>query len=165
MSLERLWAGWRSPYIEGMGSTARPAGCLFCGLLDLADEEALILERAARSFSVMNAYPYTSGHLMVVPHRHVGSISELDPEDASALMLGVQRATAAVERVFAPEGINIGINMGRAAGAGIPGHVHIHVVPRWEGDTNFMTAVAEVRVLPESLDRSAARLREAWPTP
>ena len=165
MSMERLWAGWRSSYIEGIAPAARPDGCLFCLLPDLADEEALILERAGHSFAVMNAFPYTSGHVMVVPTRHVGSVTELDLDEAAALMHGVQRATAAVERVYAPEGINLGVNMGRAAGAGIPGHVHVHVVPRWNGDTNFMTAVAEVRVLPETLATSAARLRSAWPRP
>jgi ATP adenylyltransferase len=129
------------------------------------DADALILERAAHSFAVMNAYPYTSGHVMVAPIRHVASITELDAEEAAALMHGVQRATATIEAVYAPEGVNVGINIGRAAGAGVPGHVHVHVLPRWNGDTNFMTAVAETRVLPESLRESYEKLRTAWPTP
>jgi diadenosine tetraphosphate (Ap4A) HIT family hydrolase len=166
VGLEHLWAGWRSDYIAGIDAEPerpRPEGCLFCGLLALDDAEALILERAEHSFAVMNAYPYTSGHVMVAPVRHVGSITDLDAEEAAALMHGVQRATATLESVYAPEGINVGVNIGRAAGAGIPGHVHVHVLPRWNGDTNFMTAVAEVRVLPESLRESYDRLRAAWP--
>jgi ATP adenylyltransferase len=163
MSLERLWAGWRSTYIEGIASMPAPEGCLFCGLLDLDDDEALILERAEGFFALMNAYPYTSGHVMVAPYRHVGSITDLDAAEAAALMHGVQRATATVEAVYSPGGVNVGINIGRAAGAGVPGHVHVHVLPRWDGDSNFMTAVAETRVLPESLRRSYERLRTAWP--
>jgi ATP adenylyltransferase len=166
--LDRLWAGWRSSYIESIENieaVPRADGCLFCGLLAMADAEGMILERADHSFAVMNAYPYTSGHVMVAPMRHVGSITDLEPDEAAALMHGAQRATAAVESVYAPEGINIGVNIGRAAGAGIPGHVHVHVLPRWNGDTNFMTAVAEARVLPESLRHSYDKLRAGWPAP
>ncbi len=165
MGLEHLWAGWRSEYIAGIDAEParpRPEGCLFCGLLAMDDTDALILERSEHSFAVMNAYPYTSGHVMVAPVRHVGSITDLGPDEAAALMHGVQRATATVETVYSPEGINVGLNIGRAAGAGIPGHVHVHVLPRWNGDTNFMTAVAEVRVLPESLRESYDKLRAAW---
>jgi ATP adenylyltransferase len=163
MSLERLWAGWRSSYIERIEAAPTPEGCLFCGLLALDDAEAMILERSPHSFAVMNAYPYTSGHVMVAPIRHVGSITDLDGEEAGALMHGTQRATATVEQVYSPQGINVGANIGRAAGAGVPGHVHVHVLPRWNGDTNFMTAVAEARVLPESLRHSYDKLRAAWP--
>jgi len=167
--MERLWAGWRVSYIAGIESETtrpRPDGCLFCGLLAMTDDaEALILERSEHSFALMNAYPYTSGHVMVAPTRHVASITDLDAAEAAALMHGTQRATATVEAVYEPEGINVGVNIGRAAGAGVPGHVHVHVLPRWNGDTNFMTAVAETRVLPESLGHSYAKLRAAWPTP
>jgi ATP adenylyltransferase len=163
MSLERLWAGWRSSYIEGIETAPKPGGCLFCGLLATADDaEALILERAEHSFAVMNAYPYTSGHVMVAPVRHVASITDLDDDEGAALMHATQRATAAVEGAYRPEGVNVGANIGRAAGAGVPGHVHVHVLPRWNGDTNFMTAVAEARVLPESLRYSYDKLRAAW---
>ncbi len=165
MSLERLWAGWRSSYIDGSAAASRPDGCLFCGLPTLADGEALILGRDAECYTVMNAYPYTSGHVMVVPDRHVGSITELDAPEAAALMQGVQHATALIEAVYAPHGLNVGINIGRAGGAGIPGHVHVHVVPRWDGDTNFMTSVAESRVLPEGLGQSYDKLRAAWSAP
>ena len=164
MSFERLWAGWRASYIETIDIAPRPDGCLFCGLLELPDADAFILERSEHCFAVMNAYPYTSGHVMVVPMRHVASITDLDATEAAALMGGTQRATSAVDRVYGPEGINIGANIGRAAGAGIPGHVHMHVLPRWNGDTNFMTAVAETRVLPESLRHSYDKLQAAWTT-
>jgi ATP adenylyltransferase len=163
--LERLWAGWRSSYIESIEAAPPTEGCLFCGLLALPDDDAMILERSLHSFAVMNAYPYTSGHVMVAPIRHVGSITDLDADEAAALMHGTQRATATVERVYAPQGINVGANIGRAAGAGVPGHVHVHVLPRWNGDTNFMTAVAEARVLPEGLRHSYDKLRAGWPTP
>jgi ATP adenylyltransferase len=164
MSLERLWAGWRASYIESIEAVPRPDGCLFCGLLALDDAEAMILERSPASFAVMNAYPYTSGHVMVAPRRHVASITELDADEAGALMHGTQRATAAVEQVYHPDGLNVGVNIGRAAGAGVPGHVHVHVLPRWNGDSNFMTSVAEARVLPESLRHSYEKLLAAWPT-
>ena len=171
MALDRLWAGWRSSYIERIEShdsgeaperSPQPDGCLFCGLQALTDSEGMILERSELSFAVMNAYPYTSGHVMVAPNRHVRSLTDLDADEAAALMHGVQRATAAVERTYRPEGINVGANIGRAAGAGVPGHVHVHVLPRWNGDTNFMTVVAEARVLPESLRHSYDKLRAAW---
>jgi ATP adenylyltransferase len=163
MSLARVWAGWRSPYIERIESAPPSEGCLFCGLLALDDVDAMILERSEHSFAVMNAYPYTSGHVMVAPVRHVASITDLTDTEAAALMHGTQRATAAVERAYTPEGVNVGANIGRAAGAGVPGHVHVHVLPRWHADTNFMTAVAEARVLPESLRHSYEKLRATWP--
>lgn len=163
MGLDRLWAGWRSSYIETIDAVPPPPdSCLFGGLLAMDDTEAMILERSDHWFAVMNAYPYTSGHVMVAPNRHVASITDLDADEAAALMHGMQRATAALDAVYRPEGINVGANIGRAAGAGVPGHVHVHVLPRWNGDTNFMTAVAETRVLPESLRHSYDKLRAAW---
>jgi ATP adenylyltransferase len=163
MSVERLWAGWRATYIETIDAAPRPDGCLFGGLLAMSDDDALILERAEHSFTVMNAYPYTSGHVMVAPVRHVASIVELGTDEAASLMHAMQRATATIDAAYGPDGINIGANIGRAAGAGVPGHVHIHVLPRWNGDTNFMTSIAEARVLPESLRYSYEKLVAAWP--
>jgi ATP adenylyltransferase len=168
VGLEHLWAGWRSDYIAGIQAEPerpRPDGCLFCGLLDLDHADALVLERSPQSFAVMNAYPYTSGHVMVAPVRHVATLTDLAPDEAAALMHGVQRATATIQATYSPEGLNVGVNIGRAAGAGVPDHVHVHVLPRWNGDTNFMTAIADTRVLPESLRDSYAKLRAAWPTP
>lgn len=162
MRLARLWAGWRSEYIDRIDTAPHLDGCLFCGLLAMTDDaEALILERGATTFTLMNAYPYTSGHVMVSPVRHVASITDLDADEAAALMHATQRAAAALDAVYRPEGLNVGANIGRAAGAGVPGHLHVHVLPRWSGDTNFMTAVAEARVLPESLRQSYDKLRSA----
>ncbi|MGZ8734880.1 MAG: HIT family protein [Acidimicrobiia bacterium] len=163
MTLQRLWAGWRSEYIEGVTSRSRPGTCLFEALAAMDDDEAMILERTASTFTVMNAFPYTSGHVMAIPTRHVASLSALDRDEAAALMLATQRATTAIEGAYAPEGMNIGMNIGPASGAGVPGHLHVHALPRWNGDTNFMTAVAETRVLPESLRHSYEKLRAAFP--
>ena len=162
MSLDRLWAGWRSDYIEGVTSRSRPGTCLFEALAELDDDDAMILERTPSTFTVMNAFPYTSGHVMAVPTRHIASLTALDADEAAALMHATRRATAAVERVYSPQGLNVGMNIGEASGAGVPGHLHVHVLPRWNGDTNFMTAVAETRVLPESLRHSYEKLRSAF---
>ncbi|HEX5587258.1 MAG TPA: HIT domain-containing protein [Acidimicrobiia bacterium] len=166
MTLDRLWAGWRSEYIEGVaGSEPRAGECLFCTLAAAEDDEDMVLARNEHAFAVMNAYPYTSGHLMVAPVRHEGTLAGLTRDEANALMALTQDATSALAAAYRPEGMNVGVNIGRAAGAGIPGHVHVHALPRWNGDTNFMTAVAEARVLPESLSASYEKLRAAWPAP
>jgi len=163
LSLDHLWAGWRSEYIE---STVRPTArgeCLFCTLQAADDAEALVLERSDLTFTVMNAYPYTSGHVMVAPLRHEATLTGLTPDEAAAVMHATQRASEAIDAAYAPEGQNVGVNVGRAGGAGVPGHVHLHALPRWAGDTNFMTAVADLRVLPEALLASYEKLRAAWP--
>ena len=162
MSLERLWAGWRSDYIEGVTTRSRPGTCLFEALAAMEDEEAMILERTDTTFTVMNAFPYTSGHVMAVPTRHLAALTGLGADEASALMHATQRAAAAIEAAYDPQGINVGMNIGPASGAGVPGHLHVHLVPRWSGDTNFMTAVAETRVLPESLRHSYEKLRASF---
>ncbi len=161
--LDRLWAGWRSEYIEDVATEPPADECLFCGLQELSDEDGLILERTATTFTVMNAYPYTSGHVMVAPLRHEATLVGLTSDEAADVMFAGQRASAALHTAYRPDGLNLGANIGRAAGAGIPGHVHVHVLPRWGGDTNFVTAVAEARVLPESLRASYDKLRAAWP--
>jgi ATP adenylyltransferase len=162
-TLDHLWAGWRSAYIEGVASQPDDGDCLFCRLQKLDDDEALVLERTVRTFTVMNAYPYTSGHLMVAPLRHVADLESLDPDEAAAVMHAVQRACVALRAAYSPDGLNVGVNVGRVAGAGVPGHVHVHGLPRWSGDTNFMTSVADTRVLPEALRASWEKLRAAWP--
>ena len=165
MTLERIWAGWRAAYIEGVATEpADVEGCLFCDLRDEDEEECLVLARDDHVFAVMNAYPYVSGHLMVAPLRHEGELDGLTSEEASALMRMAQQASTALKAAYRPHGLNVGINVGRAAGAGVPGHVHMHALPRWGGDTNFMTTVAEARVLPEDLHTSWEKLRKAWPT-
>ncbi len=165
MTLDRLWAGWRATYINEIATQRAPDDddCLFERLATADPAEALVLARNDRVFAVMNAYPYTSGHLMVAPLRHEATLAALTRDDAAAVMALTQDATAALQAAYSPEGINVGVNIGRAAGAGIPGHVHVHVLPRWNGDTNFMTSVAEARVLPEPLATSYEKLRAAWP--
>jgi ATP adenylyltransferase len=161
--LERLWAGWRSQYIASSGADSADDGCVLCRVLAAPDErEALVVWRGDHSAVILNAYPYTSGHLMVMPLRHVGDLAELDEEEADELFRGARRAVAAVKDAYDPGGFNLGANLGRAGGAGVPGHLHLHVLPRWNGDTNFMTSVAETRVLPESLSATWAKLKEAW---
>lgn len=167
MSLDHLWAGWRSSYIDGIANEpprVGPDGCLFCGLAAGDPEAMLVLARNEHAFAVMNAYPYTSGHLMVAPLRHVQRLGDLEAHEAAGVMELVREATLAVESAYRPEGQNVGMNLGRAAGAGVPDHLHVHVLPRWGGDTNFMTSIAEARVLPESLGTSYQKLRTAWGT-
>jgi diadenosine tetraphosphate (Ap4A) HIT family hydrolase len=164
MSLERLWAGWRGEYVSGLTPDGHPGECVFCRIIASDDDEAaLVLERTERTIAVMNLYPYGSGHLMIAPLRHVGSIEDLDDNEVAALARAQQRAVVAIRAAFRPDGINLGANLGRAAGAGVPDHVHVHALPRWAGDTNFMTSVAEARVLPEPLSDSYHKLRANWP--
>ncbi len=172
MSLDRLWAGWRSAYVSSFEEPApaaeQPAGgedtCVFCAIMasTQADEERHVIWTGKRTVVLLNAYPYSPGHLMVLPIRHFRDLPELEPEESEELSSGVFRAAAALRTAYRPEGMNIGLNLGRSAGAGIPAHLHVHIVPRWTGDTNFMTSVAETRVLPEALGVSWARLRAAW---
>lgn len=168
-SLERLWAGWRSEYIESVTSEPHDSSgesCVFCRILasGLDDEATHVLWRHpdGTAIAILNAYPYTSGHLMVMPTRHVADLEDLDSNESGALWSGITLAVAAMKKAYRPDGLNVGANLGRSAGAGVPGHLHLHVLPRWAGDSNFMTSVAEARVLPESLSASAAKLRRAW---
>lgn len=167
MTLDRIWAGWRTTYIDGVATqptSEAERDCLFERLAREPDDLSLVLARNEHAFAVMNAYPYTSGHLMVAPLRHESTLAGLSRDEAVAVMALVQDANVAVLAAYTPDGINVGANIGRAAGAGVPGHVHVHVLPRWVGDTNFVTTVAEARVLPEPLTRSYEKLRAAWPT-
>lgn len=134
-------------------------GCIFCSHLEETDEEALILVRTEYSFALMNAFPYNTGHVMVAPLRHVGDLVELADAERDDLMALTVRAEAAIRLAMKPEGFNVGVNVGRVAGAGVPDHVHVHVVPRWGGDTNFMTTVGDAKVLPESLEDTYKKLR------
>jgi len=163
--LDRLWAGWRSDYVASSGAGHPPdVECVFCGILGsgLPDDETYVLWRGEHSFAILNAFPYTSGHLMVMPLRHVGELEELSDDEGDELFRAARRAVAAVKSAYDPEGFNLGANLGRAGGAGVPGHLHVHVLPRWAGDTNFMTSVAETRVLPESLPQTWKKLKGAW---
>ncbi len=138
-------------------------GCVFCEPPRLSDDP-LIVCAARLAYVILNLYPYNNGHLMVVPHRHVGSLSALSSEELMEIGVLTQRSEMALTEAYSPQGINVGINLGKAAGAGVLGHLHVHVVPRWSGDTNFMTVVGEARVLPESLESSAQRLRPIFDT-
>jgi len=129
----------------------------------LPDEETFVVHRGAKCLALLNAYPYTSGHLLVVPRRAVAALAELTEDEHAALWSTVRDAVAAVEAAYLPGGVNVGLNQGAAAGAGVPGHLHVHVLPRWSGDTNFMTTTAGTRVLPEALGETWRRLVEAWP--
>jgi len=156
--MEKLWAPWRMPYIE----VKAPSGCIFCEKPRQAeDAENLILHRGQRTFVILNAFPYNNGHLMVVPYRHVADLTALTLEERDELMALTQWSTRLLAVALRPDGFNVGMNLGRVAGAGIADHLHMHLVPRWNGDTNFMPVVADTRVLPESLQNSYARLRAA----
>lgn len=156
---ERLWAPWRLPYIESAPPTS---GCIFVELpLQDNDRENLILHRGKTAFVIMNAYPYTNGHIMVAPYKHTANLNELDDAELLEINQLVVACTRWIGACYKPDGFNIGVNLGRAAGAGIPIHVHWHIVPRWNGDTNFMTTVGDVRVLPESIFASFDRLKAA----
>ena len=167
MTLEHLWAGWRLQYVVAATEVdRRGAGeCVFCAIIATGtpSEANGVVWRDESNFAVLNAYPYASGHLLVMPVRHVADLGALTATESTGLWDTTRRAVAAVESAYEPDGINLGANLGRAAGAGIPAHLHLHVVPRWSGDTNFMTSVAGVRVLPESLVDTWHRLSEAWP--
>ncbi len=156
---ERLWTPWRLAYVSGGGESA---GCVFCAAPD--DEEAapLVLFRGDACYVILNLFPYNNGHLMVVPNRHVASLADATAEELSELMELTRRAEIALTEAYAPHGMNMGINLGKPAGAGLPGHLHMHVVPRWNGDTNFMTVVGETRVLPEELPATAEKLRPVF---
>lgn len=166
MGIERMWAGWRSTYVRevaGEPATGEADDCVMCRLAAARDDDAVfVVARGVHAFVVCNAFPYTSGHLMVVPNRHEGSLELLSPAESTEVMGLTQWATAALKRAYRPDGVNVGINLGAAAGAGVPGHLHVHVLPRWHADTNFMTAVAETRVIPESLAETLERIRAAW---
>jgi ATP adenylyltransferase len=155
MAEQRLWAPWRMEYIEG----PKPDECIFCAPAEAQDDAAhYVLARGERCFVMLNAYPYTSGHVMVSPYEHVPSLEELDEATLLELMILLKRSLAAIREAYGPEGFNIGLNQGKAAGAGVEEHVHMHVVPRWVGDTNYMPVVGGTRVLPQSLEDSYATL-------
>ena len=161
----RLWTPHRMAYIKGEGKPAGTSECPFCRAPALSDEDGLVLARGERVYAVLNLYPYNSGHLMVVPYRHVADYTELTAGECGELAAFTQRAMATVRAVSGAQGFNIGMNQGSVAGAGIAAHLHQHVVPRWGGDTNFMPVVGHTKVLPQLLADTRALLAEAWPAP
>ncbi len=147
-------------YIQG---DSKVEGCVFCRAIECPDcEESLIVYRGERAFVILNRYPYTSGHLMVVPYSHKPSLEQLEQETRAELMDLAAKAVSVLKKVYEPQGFNLGMNIGSAAGAGISDHVHLHVVPRWGGDTNFMSTTGDTRVLPESLVDTLRRVMAAW---
>ena len=154
--MDRLWAPWRIGYVLG----DRPEGCIFCDKSDAGDDDdELILNRGEFSYVLMNAYPYNNGHLLIAPYEHVADIAQLSEEQLVDMMRLTRRAVGALKAAMYPDGFNVGFNIGRVAGAGIEEHVHLHIVPRWNGDTNFMPVLAETRVVPQSLRECYELLR------
>lgn len=167
--LDHLWNGWRAAYVQKWGETAGDPlasgeGSVFTRILrsGLSDEEAHIVRRGADCFVILNAYPYASGHLLVLPYREVANLEDLEPAESAELWSLVTQGVQALKAAYRPQGVNVGINLGPPAGGSISEHLHVHIVPRWVGDANFMTAVANTRTLPEALADSAAKLRAAW---
>jgi ATP adenylyltransferase len=156
---KQLWAPWRLEYIQ---SADEQDGCVFCLADEGDDEERLVVHRGEGAFVLLNKFPYASGHLMIAPRRHVGELGGLEDGEALEIHHLARQGIAALREVYAPEGFNLGWNLGRSAGAGVVDHVHLHVVPRWVGDTNFMPVLADVKVLPEHLLETRRRLARAW---
>ena len=157
--MQQLWAPGRLEYI---GQADEQEGCIFCRAAEADDEAGLVVHPGTGSFVLLNKFPYASGHLMVAPYRHTGEFAELDADEALEIHRLAGQGMGALAQVYAPQGFNLGWNLGRVAGAGVTDHVHLHVVPRWAGDTNFMPVLADVKVLPEHLVESRRKLADAW---
>ena len=158
--MDRLWSPWRYEYIASGGESAA-SGCVFCSLRDdpERDEANFVLHRAGHNFVVLNLYPYISGHLLIVPYEHVGELDAASKETTDELMDLTKRCQTALREAYQPAGFNVGMNLGKSAGAGIVDHIHIHILPRWTGDTNFMSTIGETRVIPEDLATTYQKLR------
>jgi ATP adenylyltransferase len=160
--LDRIWSGWRAAYVGGdrAGGGISP----FVQLLESGepDEATHIVHRGSSVFAILNIYPYTNGHLLVLPYREVADLDDLTGPETTELWSTVTDGVAAIRAAYQPDGLNVGLNLGRSAGGSVPSHLHVHVVPRWAGDSNFMSSIANAQTLPESLSASAAKLRAAW---
>ena len=162
VATQRIWAPWRLEYVKD-ASKDKESECIFCAALEAGDDEAnLIVERGERCFVILNKFPYTNGHLMIAPYEHVAELQDLDEETVAEVMSLAQRGIAALQQSYAPHGYNVGFNQGRVAGAGVEHHIHMHVVPRWGGDTNFMPVLGDTRVMNQTLEDSYATLKGAW---
>ena len=158
--MERLWAPWRLQYVT---QEKHEGGCIFCDKPLLGDDRAAFIVRRGKSaYVILNAFPYNNGHIMVAPFAHISALEELPPETIHEMMDLAQQCARVFKASFSPDGLNLGFNLGSAAGAGIKDHLHLHIVPRWAGDTNFMPVVADVRVIPQSLDRTYEQLAEGF---
>jgi ATP adenylyltransferase len=172
--LERLWNGWRATYVSSGGAAGGVAaddvesgrGSVFTRILrsGLPDVDTHIVHRGAHVFAILNAFPYAVGHTLVLPYREIGELESLTPDEHAELWATVTDAVVALKAAYRPEGINVGLNLGKPAGGSVSEHLHVHVVPRWTGDSNFMTATANTRTLPEALVDTAAKLRSTWPS-
>lgn len=163
--LDRIWNGWRADYVvHGQGAQKKAEKSVFTQILNsgMSDEQCYIVHRGEKVFALMNAFPYTSGHLLVVPYREVAELEDLTHDETSELWATVTTGVKVLKAVYKPEAMNVGINLGAAAGGSIAQHLHVHIVGRWGGDTNFMVATANTKILPEALDVSADRIRKAW---
>ena len=157
--MDYLWTPWRYAYIT---NADKATGCIFCAApRETDDQKTLIVHRARHCYVILNAYPYTNGHVMVVPYAHLDELQKLPPESAAEMMMLAQRLEGVLRELYRPDGLNVGMNIGKAAGAGIAGHIHMHVLPRWVADANFMSVVGEVRVLPETLDVTWKKIHDA----
>jgi ATP adenylyltransferase len=159
--VKQLWAPWRLEYIKSADEESR---CVFCAAVEGDDEERLVVHRGKRAIALLNKFPYASGHFMVAPTRHVGDFDALDDQEVVEIHRLASSGMGALSQLYTPQAYNLGWNLGRVAGAGIVDHVHLHVVPRWAGDTNFMPVLADVKVLPEHLVETRRKLAETWPT-
>jgi len=158
--MKRLFSPWRKDYIDG---AFKEEGCIFCNALQKEDNaQNLILHRGTHAIVMLNLYPYTNGHIMVAPMAHQPSLEFLDAETRAEMMELVTQTMTILKEVYSPHAFNLGANIGKAAGAGVPDHVHLHIVPRWNGDTNFMATVGETRVLPETIEETYKRIKQAW---
>lgn len=165
MAGERIWAPWRLAYVKDASKDAEQE-CIFCAKPAAGDDRAnLIVHRGERCFVILNLFPYTNGHLMIAPYEHVGALQELPPETTAEMMALAQRAIGVLEERYAPHGFNVGFNQGRVAGAGVEHHIHMHVVPRWGGDTNFMPVLADTRVMPQTLEQTYEALAGRFDAP
>ena len=160
--MDHLWTPWRMPYLRG--EEPMPEDCLFCTAPRMEDDEVYIVHRENLCYAILNRFPYNNGHLMIVPYAHVATLEELDTENLTGLMALTQRSLRVLREAYNPQGFNVGINIGEVAGAGVAGHLHLHIVPRWGGDNNYMSIVGETRVIPEWLDQTYARLRLLFET-
>jgi ATP adenylyltransferase len=162
--MDHVWTPWRYQYMKEAASGEQPE-CIFCDVANRKDDaETLVVYRGAKTFVILNRYPYTSGHIMIVPYAHVAELSACDPEALTEMMALARRVESVFRATYMPDGMNLGMNLGRAAGAGVLGHLHLHVLPRWFGDSNFMTVAGETRVHPEELKTTYDRLRGALGT-
>jgi len=159
--MDYIWTPWRYAYVTTAAKTENPDQCVFCELTKLPDNVANIVYRGEHCFVILNNFPYTSGHVMVVPFAHIDQLQKLPEAAAQEMMVLSQKMEGILRQLYAPDGINLGMNEGRAAGAGIAGHIHMHILPRWTGDSSFITVTGETRVLPEALEVTWKRIKEA----